>query len=64
MSAQNIWQPRDAELTSPPLFIEGYSHFLNYPYFHRAYPLHRRRNGPTPRFLIRRPHPSHGVASP
>jgi hypothetical protein len=47
-----------------PLFIEGYSHFLNYSYLHRAYPLHRRRNGPTSRFSIRRPRPSQGVASP
>jgi hypothetical protein len=23
------------------LFIDGYSHFLNYPYLHRVYPLHR-----------------------
>jgi hypothetical protein len=24
-----------------PLFIEGYFHFLNYPYLHTTYPLHR-----------------------
>jgi hypothetical protein len=47
-----------------PLFIDGYSHFLNYPCLHRVYPLHRWQNGPTSRFLISRPHPSHGVASP
>jgi hypothetical protein len=65
MSAQNKWQPRDAEPTSPPLlFTESYSHFLNYPYLHRAYPVHRGQNGPNPRFSIRRPRPSHGVASP
>jgi hypothetical protein len=34
MSAENKWQPRDAELTSPPLYIiEGYSHFLEYPIY-------------------------------
>jgi hypothetical protein len=43
MSAQNKWQPRDTELINQPspLFIEGSSHFLNYPYLYRAYPLHR-----------------------
>jgi hypothetical protein len=59
MEAKGYWTNQPS-----PLFIEGYSHFLNYPYLHRAYPLHRGRNGPTPRFLIRRPRPSHGVASP
>jgi hypothetical protein len=49
---------------SPRLFIYGYSHFLNYPYLHRAYPLHQNRNGPALRFSIRRPRLSHGVASP
>jgi hypothetical protein len=64
MSALNKWQPWDAKLTSPSLFIEGYSHFLNYSYLHRAYLHHRGRNWPTLRFSIRRPHPSYGVASP
>jgi hypothetical protein len=59
MAAKGYWTNQPS-----PLFIEGYSHFLNYPYLHRAYPLHRRRNGPTPRFSIRRPRPSHKVASP
>ena len=59
MAAKRCWTNQPS-----PLFIEGYSHFLNYPYLHRAYPLHRGRNGPTPRFSIRRPRPSHGVASP
>jgi hypothetical protein len=59
MAAKGCWTNQPS-----PLFIEGYSHFLNYPYLHRAYPLHRARNGPTPRFSIRLPRPSHGVASP
>jgi hypothetical protein len=58
MAAKGYWSNQPS-----PLFIEGYSHFLNYPYLHRAYPLHRGRNGLTPRFSIRRPRPSHGVAS-
>jgi hypothetical protein len=59
MAAKRCWTNQPS-----PLFIEGYSHFLNYHYLHRAYPLHRRRNGSTPRFSIWRPRPSHGVASP
>jgi hypothetical protein len=59
MAAKGCWTNQPS-----PLFIEGYSHFLKYPYLHRAYPLHRGRNGPTSRFSIRRPRPSHGVASP
>jgi hypothetical protein len=59
MAAKGCWTNQPS-----PLFIEGYSHFLNYPYLHRAYPLRRGPNGPTPRFSIRRPRPSHGVASP
>jgi hypothetical protein len=59
MAAKGYWTNQPS-----PLFIEGYSHFLNYPYLHRAYPLHRGRNGPTPRFSIQRPRPSQGVASP
>jgi hypothetical protein len=59
MAAKRCWTNQPS-----PQFIEGYSHFLNYPYLYRAYPLHRGRNGQTPRFSIRRPRPSHGVASP
>jgi hypothetical protein len=59
MVAKGCWTNQPS-----PLFIEGYSHFINYPYLHRAYPLHRGRNRLTPRFSIRRPRPSHGVASP
>jgi hypothetical protein len=59
MVAKGCWTNQPS-----PLFIEGYSHFLNYPNLHRAYPLHRGQNGPTPRFSIRRPRPSHRVALP
>jgi hypothetical protein len=59
MPAKRYWTSQPS-----PLFIEGYYHFLNYSYLHRAYPLHLGQNGPTPRFSIRRPRPSHGVASP
>jgi hypothetical protein len=59
MAAKRCWTNQ-----SFPLFIEGYSYFLNYSYLHRAYPLHRGRNGQTPRFSIWWPRPSHGVASP
>jgi hypothetical protein len=59
MVAKGFWTNQPS-----PLFIEGYSHFLNYLYLHRAYPLRRGQNGPTPRFSIRWSRPSHGVASP
>jgi hypothetical protein len=59
MAAKRYWTNQPS-----PLFIEGYYHFLNYPYLHRDYPLHRGRNGPTPRFSIRRPCSSNRVASP
>jgi hypothetical protein len=59
MVAKRYWTNQPS-----PLFIEGYSHFLNYPDLHRAYPLQRGRNGPSLRFSIRRPRPSHGFASP
>jgi hypothetical protein len=51
-------------VTTTPSIYRGLFHLLNYPYLHRAYPLHRGRNGPTPRFSIRQPHASHEVASP
>jgi hypothetical protein len=44
--------------------VTSYFHFLNYPHLHRAYPLHRRQNGPSPRFSIRRPCTPHKDASP
>jgi hypothetical protein len=40
MSALNKMAAKRCWTNSYPLFIEGYSHFINYLYLHRAYPLH------------------------